>query len=207
MTTQEMNRDLGRFARRLRRGLRRLIGGREGVSLIEFAFMAPILVSLLIGSFEIARFVLLNQKLNRLASNSSDLVTRSETMSEAELDNIFAAGEFITSPFSMANKGVVVISSVSNPGPDDTTPPVVNWQQRSDILVTFASEVGIEGGAASLPAGLTLRAGQDIIISEVIYDFEPIMFADMTDKTLYHVSFHRPRLGELTSLTPNPVTP
>ena len=168
--------------------------------------MAPILVSLLIGSFEIARFVLLNQKLNRLASNSSDLVTRSETMSEAELDNIFAAGEFITSPFRLDNKGVVVISSVSNPGPDDTTPPVVNWQQRSDLLVTFPSEVGVEGGNAVLPAGLTLRAGQDIIISEVIYDFEPIMFADMTDKTLYHVSFHRPRLGELTSLTP-PVAP
>lgn len=207
MTAQEKNRDLGRFARRLRRGLRRLIGDREGVSLIEFAFMAPILVSLLIGSFEIARFVLLNQKLNRLASNSSDLVTRSETMSEKELDNIFAAGEFITSPFRMTSKGVVVISSVSNPGPDDTTPPVVNWQQRSDILVTFPSEVGVEGGAAVLPAGLSLRAGQDIIISEVIYDFEPIMFADMTDKTLYHVSFHRPRLGELTSLTPDPVVP
>jgi len=207
MTAQENDRDRGFLMQRLRRGLRRLIGDREGVSLIEFAFMAPVLVSLLIGSFEIARFVLLNQKLNRLASNSSDLVTRSETMSEAELVNIFAAGEYITSPFRMNNNGVVIISSVMNPGPDDTTPPVVNWQQRSDILVSFASEVGVEDGPAVLPAGLTLRAGQDIIISEVIYDFEPVMFGDMTDKTLYHVSFHRPRLGALTSLTPDPVGP
>lgn len=205
MTAQEKNRDRGLFAQRLRRGLRRLIGGREGVSLIEFAFVAPVLVSLLIGSFEIARFVLLNQKLNRLASNSSDLVTRSETMSEAELGNIFAAGKFITSPFRMDNKGVVIVTSVSNPGPNDATPPVVNWQRKSDILISFASAVGVEAGPAALPNGLTLRVGQDIIISEVIYDFKPIMFADMTDKTLYHVSFHRPRLGELTSLTPDPV--
>jgi len=204
MIAPQTNPDRKSFAQRLRRGLRRLIGGREGISLIEFAFMAPILVSLLIGSFEIARFVLLNQKLNRLASNSSDLVTRSETMSEAELINIFAAGEFITSPFRMGNDGVVIISSVSNPGPNDTTPPVVNWQQRSDVTVTFPSEVGVEGGQATLPGGLSLRVGQDIIISEVIYDFKPVMFSDMTDKELYHVSFHRPRLGELTTLTPNP---
>lgn len=204
MTVQEKNRDRNLFAQRLRRGLRRLIGEREGVSLVEFAFVAPILVSLLIGSFEIARFVLLNQKLNRLASNSSDLVTRSAAMSEAELDNIFAAGEYITAPFRMGNKGVVIITSASNPGPNDTTPPVVNWQQRSDILVTFPSEVGVEAGQATLPAGLTLRVGQDIIISEVIYDFEPIMFAEMTEKQLYHVSFHRPRLGPLTELTPDP---
>ncbi len=52
--------------------------------------------------------------------------------------------------------------------------------------------------------GNELRVGQDIIISEVIYDFEPIMFAEMTDKQLYHVSFHRPRLGPLTELTPDP---
>lgn len=204
MTVQEKNRDRNLFAQRLRRGLRRLIGEREGVSLIEFAFVAPLLVSLLIGSFEIARFVLLNQKLNRLASNSSDLVTRSAAMSEAELDNIFAAGKYITAPFSMGNKGVVIITSASNPGPNDTTPPVVNWQQRSDVLVTFPSEVGVEAGPAALPAGLTLRVGQDIIISEVIYDFEPVMFGEMTDKRLYHVSFHRPRLGALTELTPDP---
>lgn len=202
--TQETNPDRKPLGQRLRRGLRRLFGDREGVSLIEFAFMAPILVSLLIGSFEIARFVLLNQKLNRLASNSSDLVTRSETMSEAELDNIFAAGEFITSPFKLANKGVVIISSVSNPGPNNTTPPIVNWQQKSDAGSSFASGVGVEGGQATLPGDLALRVGQDIIISEVIYDFKPVMFAEMTDKDLYHVSFHRPRLGELTTLTPDP---
>ena len=207
VTKPEKNRDRDPFTQRLGRGLRRLIGEREGISLIEFAFMAPILVTLLIGSFEIARFVLLNQKLNRLASNSSDLVTRSETMSEAELDNIFAAGEFITSPFRIGDNGVVIISSVSNPGPNDTTPPVVNWQQRSNPAAPFPSDIGVEGGLASLPTGVTLRVGQDIIISEVIYDFEPIMFGDMTDKQLYHISLHRPRLGSLTELTTEPATP
>ncbi len=204
MTAQEKSRDEVFIAQRLRRGLRRLIGDREGVSLIEFAFVAPVLVSLLIGSFEIARFVLLNQKLNRLASNTSDLVTRSETMSLEEIDNIFAAGEYITAPFRMGNKGVVFITSVSNPGPNDTSPPVVNWQENNNAAAPFSSEIGTEGGLATLPAGVTLRVGQDIIVSEVIYDFEPIMFADMTDKQLYHVSFHRPRLGALTELTPAP---
>jgi hypothetical protein len=189
--------------RRLGRALRHLPGARDGVSLVEFALVAPLLAFILTGGFEVGRFVLLNQKLNRLAANTSDLVTRSETMSVDEINNVFAASRYVVSPFRLGTDGIVIVSSVSNPGPVDSSPPVVNWQQRGAGAGPAASFVGLEGAAANLPAGFTLRVGQDVIIAEVIYDFEPFLFAGVTRaQRLYHLSVHRPRFGELTTLIP-----
>ena len=51
----------------MRRLLSSLTGCRRGSSLVELALVVPILVSLFLGSVEVARYVLLQQKLDRAA--------------------------------------------------------------------------------------------------------------------------------------------
>ena len=66
----------GTFGSGLAGRLRRLVHGRDGVAMLEFALIVPFLVFLLLGAMEVGRYVLLNQKLSRLASNAGDLVSR-----------------------------------------------------------------------------------------------------------------------------------
>ena len=82
---------------------------------VEFALVLPVLLLLLLASAELGRYVLLNQKVDRVAITMSDLVARAETISEAELDDIFNAAVHVAEPFDLSGSGRVVISSVTNP--------------------------------------------------------------------------------------------
>ena len=63
----------------------RLSSCRAGNVAVEFALAAPVLILLMLASAELARFVILHQKMDRVATTISDLVSRAETISESEL--------------------------------------------------------------------------------------------------------------------------
>ena len=89
---------------------------RSGASLIELGFAMPVLLMLLLGGVEIARYVLLHQKLDRVSSSIADLVSQAELVSVADLQNIFDAAQFVAKPFDLPALGTVIVSSITNPG-------------------------------------------------------------------------------------------
>ena len=190
--------------RRLSRLLARLRGFRDdrcGAIMIEMAFAMPVLLSLLLGGVEIARYVLLHQKLDRVASSIADLVSQSETIAVTDLQNIFDAARYVAKPFELAAEGTVVVSSVTNPL--GSAGPTINWQRNGAGTATASSRVGTEGGAATLPDGFALADGQTIIVAEVFYDYQPWILGDVTSPSqLYQRAFFRPRYGGLTMLMP-----
>ena len=70
------------MARANTNALRRFLRGRRGISAIEFGFLAPVLVTMLLGVAETGRFIYLNLKINNVVSNVADIVARSEVASE-----------------------------------------------------------------------------------------------------------------------------
>lgn len=165
---------------------------------VEFALALPILLLLLLASAELGRFVLLHQKVDRVAVTISDLVARAETMSESELDDIFNAAGQVASPFDLALRGRVVVSSVIN---DDGDGPTIAWQRSGGGSFSASSEIGREGGAATLPNDFDVREGETAIISEVFFDFEPFLSEMIVaSQVLYRRAHHRPRLGTLDTI-------
>ena len=81
---------------------------------MEFALVLPVLILLMLASVELARFVFLHQKMDRVATTISDLVARAETINESQLADIFTAAGEVSTPFDLANRGVVIVSSVTN---------------------------------------------------------------------------------------------
>src|SRR5262245_7018570 len=71
----------------------RLMACRAGNVVVEFALAAPVLILLTLASAELARFVILHQKMDRVATTVSDLVSRAETINETEMADIFEAIE------------------------------------------------------------------------------------------------------------------
>ncbi|MGI9434020.1 MAG: TadE/TadG family type IV pilus assembly protein [Geminicoccaceae bacterium] len=173
----------------------------QGNVAVEFALILPVLLLLFLASAELGRFVLLHQKVDRVAVTASDLVARAETISEAEIDDVFIAAAQVAEPFDLGGRGRVVVSSVVN---EDGNGATVAWQRSGGGIFSAPSQIGTEGGIASLPTDFVVREGENAIISEVFFDFEPFLSElIVAPQTLYRRAHHRPRLGALDSVESN----
>src|SRR5262245_8939360 len=114
----------------------------RGAIAVEFAVVAPVLVALMVGTFEVTRYVLLHQKLDRMAVAASDLVSQGETITNAQLADIFTATGLIAEPFAIGTDGVVIISSVMR----TTGVSTIRWQRFGTGSLAAASKLGVQGG-------------------------------------------------------------
>lgn len=196
ISVSEMFSDDGSYRRTLSDVTRRFRD--RGNVVVEFALALPVLMLLLLASAELGRYVLLNQKIDRVAITMSDLVARAETISEAQLDDIFNAASHVAEPFDLIGRGRVVISSVTNADGEGAT---IAWQRAGGGSFITTSNVGTEGEAADLPEDFAVREGETAIVSEVFFDFEPFLSEMIvTPRVIYRSALHRPRLGTLDTV-------
>lgn len=194
---------LPRLAPRMLTLLKRLWGDRAGVSLVEFALVMPVCALLILGGTEVARYVLLNQKLDRVATSVSDLVAQEDSISAADLTNIFDAAPNLTWPFSIQTNGRIIVSSIEQVSGQTR----VVWQRMCpgngcswSGTPTNTSHLGTQGGLATMPTGFTVAATDNVIVAEVFYSFTPFFWRQMPAGTLYHTAFTRPRLSNLDTI-------
>jgi len=178
--------------------LRRFKKDRRGSFLVELAFTLPVLLVITIGSFDTGRYVLLHQKMNRAASTMADLVSRPSSISTSQIDLMFSAAEELLQPFDLTNSGHVIVSSVSKAAGDA---PTVDWQHTGGGSLSATSAIGSAGGAPTLPSGFTLRDGENLIVAEVFFNYEPYFLDFVLEPTVIsHVAIRRPRRGDLSTL-------
>jgi len=182
---------------RVRAAAKRLLRSRRGAIMPEFALAMPVMLILLLGGMEISRYVLLNQKLDRVAATLGDLVAQAETITTTDLDNLFNAAGFVAAPFEMGDNGVVVVSGVGVVGSQTR----VLWQRAGGGSLPATSDIGVTGATAALPDGLTVDVGRTLVVAEVYYTYTPWIMGGLTQaSTLYHRAFFRPRYGSLDTL-------
>ena len=174
---------------------------KRGSLLVETAFVIPVLITLTLGGVEIARYALLNQKLDRLAMTTSDMVSQGDTISVPVLDAILSATGTIMNPFPFGADGVVIVTSVSKTGAAAVT---VDWQRSGGgTMAGMVSQLGAPGQNATLPAGFTVKAGENAIFSETFYQFTPMFVSSVVDPSIvYHRAVFRPRQVPLKTLCP-----
>jgi len=171
---------------------------RRGVAAVEFALTMPIWIALLLGSTDGAYCLLVNERCDRVAYSVTDIVTQYQTITKANLNDILLAAGQIMSPFPFSSQGVVVVSSVYQPA---TGAPIIEWQYAGGGSLAKTSQIGTTGGAASLPNGLTLNSGDNVIISEVYYNFTPLFLGNnlFNAGQIYRVAIYKPRLSPLVT--------
>jgi Flp pilus assembly protein TadG len=184
--------------------MRKFLRDRGGNAAVELALCVPFLAMLLLGGVELTRYILITQKLEKVAVTLSDVATQSESISSTELNTIVQAAGQVMQPYSFSANGYVIISSVSKTG---TNPPRVNWQYTSSGSSgswTNASRVGTPGANATMPSGFIMNDLENVIVSEVFYNFQPMFGTNIIpggNVTVYKTGFFRPRLGSLTTLS------
>jgi len=174
--------------------LRRFWTEDRGAVAVEFGLVISALIVILTGCFEATRYILLHQKLDRASSSVSDLVSQSSFMSAAMLTDIYAAAGEQTRPYDLPANGRVIVSSIYRPN-TDTTQGVVQWQCAGGGSYSAAtSAVGTESGNATMPANFAVGVGENVIVAEVYYDYEPFLIDWIFKPSVFrHATFARPR--------------
>jgi Flp pilus assembly protein TadG len=185
------------LTRRLLGMCRRFSRADQGATLAEFAIAVPILTMLLLGGVDIARFAFLQQKLDRATSAVGDMVSQGQTITTAQLDDIFRAVAPVIQPFP-TDPGIVIVTSV---GASDGGPATINWQRAGGGSLAAVSAIGLPGNPPALPTGFVVRDGETVIVAESFYDFTPLFLPGIVvPRRVYHRVFYRPRLGTLNTI-------
>jgi Flp pilus assembly protein TadG len=82
--------------------------GERGVAAVEFAFIAPIMLLLFVGTLELSSGISVNRKLSRLSSTLSDLVTQSQSLSCSEVDDIMKAASKVIFPYDETKVKIIL---------------------------------------------------------------------------------------------------
>ena len=85
-----------------------------GTATIEFALVAPLLISLLLGICDIAPSTMAHYKLGNATQSVADLATQYPNLQPSDMANVFAGGGAVLSPFSSAKLVLRVTNVVSD---------------------------------------------------------------------------------------------
>lgn len=143
----------GSAASRLRSAISGFLGERSGVAAIEFAFIAPVLLSLYFVTMEVSQAIEVNKKVGRIASMVADLTTQQQSTTVTELDAILKIGESILQPYNRSS-ATVTITAVQIT--DEESPKVVvAWSRKLQNGTTGADAAA--GTTTTVPDKLKIR--------------------------------------------------
>lgn len=94
--------------------LRHFLRAREGLAAVEFGLIAPVLVTMLLGTIEVCNALQCHTKVTELASTAADLVAQETSVSATDMNNIFDATTSLLYPFADNNAKIIVTSILSD---------------------------------------------------------------------------------------------
>lgn len=182
--------------RRLNQSIIAGLRAREGAAAVEFALIAPVLIVIYWGLADLSLGIMANRKTAHLAATMGDLVAQSESLTQANVNDIFEIGTSMLEPFPAGTQLQMRISSVTRNkttgviSGDWTPVPSKNWKGATPVDTS----------------GLTtdqLPAGETLIITEVIYDYKPPIGKFVpVQSTFKSTTYHHPRSGAVIPLKP-----
>jgi len=156
--------------------VKRFACDRKGVAAVEFAYIAPILLVMLMATFELSRAVSIDRRLNSVSAMASELVAREEKVDDADLKNIYRSLNHVMKPYD-DNSLVVRLFQVRT---DTNGATKVEWS--SEINSTAVQDAGGGSPLATPYAKCSAFAidselkqkGSRVVVAEVGYNYHPI---------------------------------
>ena len=85
-----------------------MLRDQRGVAALEFALMAPLLLSMYFVTMEVAQAIETNKKVGRVSSMVADLVTQQQTITKSELEAIMSIGESTLQPYDRSKPTIII---------------------------------------------------------------------------------------------------
>lgn len=158
---------------------------RKAVAAVEFAFIAPVLVTLYVGAVDLSYSMTADRKVTQSASTVADLVAQAGAIDDNGIANVFRAGQDVMRPYPLAGLGTA-ITLISFDGSNNPRPSVTWAEAQGRARRTVPP---------TIPAGLATPNGA-LVFVEVSYNFTPpARFFMPNGETYQRALFLRPRVG------------
>jgi Flp pilus assembly protein TadG len=144
----------------LRRALGLFVRDRRGVSAVEFALLAPVMIALYLGCVEVSDGVSTDRKVTLTAAALANLAAQATTISTSDMTNILDASLAIILPYD-ATKLTITVSCVNIDANKNAT---VKWS------VTRGGTA--RSGSITIPSALKVASSQ-LIFAEASYAYKP----------------------------------
>lgn len=220
------------FQRRLersRRCLDRWIGRRagrfaedtEGVAIVEFAFMMPILIVALLMIITLSHMMMIDRKVTIMAQAATDLISQRQAVDADDINEIRLAAGLMMQPFSADfDISVAHVPFVIPGGAPDMTDPAA-WRALINGAVQISdteAETIADGSQLSKPASAVTgplgTPGDALIILRLDYRYRSMWVGDFTFAGITipatlpftRYAFARPRLNRQITASSSVIT-
>ncbi|MDR7230473.1 Flp pilus assembly protein TadG [Caulobacter sp. BE264] len=159
---------------------------KRGVSAVEFALIAPVMIIMYCGLAEVTQAMMAQRRLSNIASQIGDLVAQSSQTGPTKMTDVFTIGSIIMAPFPTSALKMCVASITSDATGKDT----VAWSRAS---ASGMSTCPAQGTVLTVPVGV-LPASQSVIMARASYAYaSPIKLVMPRDITFQRTFYLRPR--------------
>lgn len=154
---------------------------QRGAAALELGLILPFLVVLHLAVGEFVQAWQVRTRIAQVAATISDITSQARSVTSADLDDVFMAGDIILSPNPTATLGSRLTSMSANASGVVSTDWTVSDNYRGDPV--------------SLPAGF-LGPNESVIVADVVYRYEPMFDLFMNAGfDMRHTSYARPRIS------------
>lgn len=159
----------------------RWVSSEEAMAAVEAALIFPILMTLLLGVFDMGNGILANQKAIRASQIVADLITRERTVNDASIEEAIEAGRLAFETLSSETYGVDIISMRF----DNDAEAEIVWRETRDMS-PVDDPLGRVESIAERNSGVVMVA--------VRYNFEPLFSGFVVNEIpMQEVAFARGR--------------
>jgi Flp pilus assembly protein TadG len=145
---------------RVRHILNRFCADRRGVSAVEFALLAPIMITLYVGCAEISDGVGADRKVTMTAAALANLASQVSTISTSDMTNIMDATSAIIAPYSTGQL-TITVSCIS-----------IDAQSRATVKWSATRGGTARSGSITIPTALAV-ANSQLVLGEATYQYRP----------------------------------
>lgn len=173
--------------------LKAFFADKRGVSAIEFALIAPVLIMAYLGLSELTLGMMASRKASHLAATIGDLAAQSETLTDANITDLFAIGTSMLQPFATGTSLKIRLTSVTMQSNNKAT---VDWSKGQNMTAYTA------GAIISSVTTSQISAGQSLMMTEVEYDYQSPIGDFLPGQSAFKYTFyHHPRNGAMVTKT------
>ena len=149
--------------------LRRLRDDRSGLGAVEFAFVAPFMLLLYVGSFQLMDAISAYRKVTITARSLADLATQNDTDTPTSMSDILDAARQVMTPYPTASASLVIVQI----GFDANANPSIIWVCNNSSTPKCAqSDPGIKLSDIKIPADLKVANGFTVF-SQIVFHYTP----------------------------------
>ena len=167
--------------------MRALRSDRRGLALTEFAFAAPIFLTLVLTGLELSNLALAHLRVSQMAMTVADNAGRvTAGIDEANIYEVFKGAEYVAGGLDFERNGRVVLSSLQhNQLADGEEGQTIVWQRCWGDATSVEPAYGDQGDGKtnnSLRQGLgsgsnriTALRDTAVMFVEATYDYQPLI--------------------------------